>query len=509
MAEYLSPGVYVEEFDSGIKPMDGVSTSTVGFVGMTARGPLTGVPQFVGSFAEFQRIFGGYLPKGIYGQRRFLPMAVEQFFANGGSRCFVMRLLDGTGAQASAADLGTLKITASSVGAWGDSIRVSCKRSPVNDKLCNLLVSSPEFEESYENVSMDPKSDGYLVRLLEKSLLVRAEYTPAEEVPDLYSLFPDSEEDKKNGNWVTVPLTGGCDCAKGENPADKINAAVLKGTDDGPNRRSGLCAMKDVAEVSILVCPGATDPAEVQEIVTHCAEMENRVCILDMPSGMNQVTDLQQYRAQFDSSFAAMYHPWVQVFETLEKKSVYMPPSGTMAGVYARTDTERGVHKAPANEVLRNCTGLETVFGKPEQDMLNPVGVNLIRNIQGLGIRVWGARTCSSDPSWKYVNVRRLFIYIEETIRRNTGWAVFEPNDQLLWTKVRGSIASFLGTLWRNGALMGATEAEAYFVNIGKGSTMTQDDILNGRLVCVIGVAPVRPAEFVIFRITQIMEQNG
>ena len=176
-----------------------------------------------------------------------------------------------------------------------------------------------------------------------------------------------------------------------------------------------------------------------------------------------------------------------------------------MAGIYARVDNTRGVWKAPANEVVRNATGLSVHYNEAEQGKLNPKGINLIRSLPGMGIRVWGARTCSSDGNWKYINVRRLFIYLEESIKANTSWAVFEPNDENLWSRVSGTIRVFLTTLWRDGALTGSTSDEAFFVNVGK-STMTQDDILNGRLICVIGVAPVRPAEFVIFRITQKME---
>ena len=200
-----------------------------------------------------------------------------------------------------------------------------------------------------------------------------------------------------------------------------------------------------------------------------------------------------------------MYHPWLSVFDPLLKKNSYTPPSGAMAGIYARVDNTRGVWKAPANEVVRNATGLSVHYNEAEQGKLNPKGINLIRSLPGMGIRVWGARTCSSDGNWKYINVRRLFIYLEESIKANTSWAVFEPNDENLWSRVSGTIRVFLTTLWRDGALTGSTSDEAFFVNVGK-STMTQDDILNGRLICVIGVAPVRPAEFVIFRITQKME---
>lgn len=519
MAEYLSPGVYVEEFDSGIKPMEGVSTSTAGFVGMTERGKLVGVPEFVGSYSEFQRKFGGYLPKETYGDRRFLPMAVEQFFANGGSRCFVTRLLGDEGAEKAKLALGNITLSATSEGAWGNNVVLECMASPVDkEKLCNIQISvlgssdKPVQQEAYQNVSVEPSSDDYIGKLLEKSLLVDIEIGEGDISP-LLEVF--ASEDKradgvKDADRPLIRLAGGADCKDGAKPFEGVNADVLKGKDGGAGQRSGLNAFRDIPEISIIIAPGVVEPSEIQAVVTHCEIMENRVCILDMPSDVNNVTELQKFRIDnVNSSYAAMYHPWIQVFDPLEKKPSYMPPSGAMAGIYARTDNTRGVHKAPANEGIRGCTGLQILFGKPEQDMLNPVGVNLIRSIQGQSIRVWGARTCSGDASWKYINVRRLFIFIEETIRRNTAWAVFEPNDQILWTKVRGTISSFLGTLWRDGALAGGGEGDSYFVNIGKGSTMTDDDILNGRLICVIGVAPVRPAEFVIFRITQIMETNS
>lgn len=203
----------------------------------------------------------------------------------------------------------------------------------------------------------------------------------------------------------------------------------------------------------------------------------------------------------FDSTYAAMYHPWVQQFDRSIKKPAYFPPSGAVMGVYARTDVAKGVHKAPANETL-SCTGLSVSYTRAEQDILNPAGVNLIRSIPGNGIRIWGARTASSSSSFRYVNVRRLFIYVEESIRANTSWVVFEPNDASLWSRVRLTISGFLNDVWRAGMLAGASPQESYFVDIGP-STMTQDDIRAGRLICNIGIAPSRPAEFVIFRVTQ------
>ena len=217
---------------------------------------------------------------------------------------------------------------------------------------------------------------------------------------------------------------------------------------------------------------------------------------------MSKPQELLTHRETVDSDYAAMYHPWIQVLDQQAKKPAFIPPSGSVCGIFARSDATRGVHKAPANETVNNCLGLSSLYNKGEQDLLNPAGVNLIRALPGQGIRVWGGRTCSSNGLWKYVNVRRLFIYLEETIKSQTGWAVFEPNDEVLWMRVQLTISAFLRDMYRSGALVGATESEAFFVNVGH-DTMSQQDILNGRLICVIGVAPSRPAEFVIFRITQ------
>jgi phage tail sheath protein FI len=189
------------------------------------------------------------------------------------------------------------------------------------------------------------------------------------------------------------------------------------------------------------------------------------------------------------------------------KRNVYVAPSGHMAGIYARVDVERGVHKAPANEVIRGITKIAQDVTKREQDLLNPKGINALRFFPGRGNRVWGARTLSSDSSWKYINVRRLFIFVEESIDEGTQFVVFEPNDEPLWARVRQTITNFLTTVWRSGALQGTKPDEAFFVKCDR-TTMTQDDIDNGRLICLIGIAPVKPAEFVIFRIQQMTRES-
>jgi phage tail sheath protein FI len=257
----------------------------------------------------------------------------------------------------------------------------------------------------------------------------------------------------------------------------------------------------------MMAVPGITMPEVVVELVAHCERLKSRFAVLDMPKDLIKPKDLIEYRNLIDSTYAAMYHPWIQMFDRSSNKAGFIPPSGAIMGVYSRTDIERGVHKAPANETVA-CTGLMVNYTQSEQDILNPEGINLIRSFPGQGIRVWGARTASSNSAFKYVNVRRLFIFVEESIKANTNWVVFEPNDQMLWQRVALTVSSFLDGLWRNGMLAGSTASESYFVEIGT-STMTRDDIMNGRLICNIGIAPSRPAEFVIFRVTQHTAESG
>ena len=308
---------------------------------------------------------------------------------------------------------------------------------------------------------------------------------------------------------VPYELCGGTGSELVLTPAGGSNGTVLTvaagtylGKDDGPGKRTGLQAFLENGNVSIMAIPGVTLPEVQSALIAFCENKKSCFAILDIPMELTKTNDVANFRDMYDSTYAAMYHPWLQMYDAGSKHAAYFPPSGAMAGIYARSDNERGVHKAPANEVVRGCTGLSCSYNTGEQDILNPLGVNLIRAFPGRGIRVWGARTISSNGLWKYVNVRRLFIYVEESIKANTNWVVFEPNSETLWSRVTRTIANFLATCWRDGALAGSSPDQAFFVECGP-TTMTQDDIDNGRLICQIGIAPVKPAEFVIFRITQ------
>lgn len=572
MAEYLSPGVYVEEFESGLRPMEGVGTSTAGFVGMAEKGNVMGTPEFVSSFADFTRKFGGYLSENTHGEYRYLAYSVEQFFANGGTRCYVMRVVS-PDAKCASLKLGTVSFKAKNPGKWGNEITITATPavkgkaavletvdgadgvktytlsnaggfaagdtvaavvngkavaytkvvSVQDDKItlaaalkddmvdknvvpkkqlmtceCNLEVRYKDTMEAYEKVSLNAESTNFIAKVLSNSQIVDVEATEPSEAVAVYSVFTDKADSQK----AIVRLADGDDGGK-----KGITDDIFMGVDNGPGKRTGLAAFVELNNVSIMAIPGVTSPAVQLALCAQCANLGSRFAVLDLPLDVTKPQDALACREKIDSDYAAMYHPWIQIYDSLNKKPAYIPPSGAICGIFARSDAERGVHKAPANEVIYNAIGLSCLYNKAEQDILNPAGVNLIRTLPGQGIRVWGARTCSSNSLWKYVNVRRLFIYLEESIKANTSWAVFEPNDTFLWTRVKSTISSFLRDMWREGALVGESEGQAYFVNVGR-DTMSQNDILNGRLICEIGVAPSRPAEFVIFRITQMMEEE-
>jgi phage tail sheath protein FI len=276
------------------------------------------------------------------------------------------------------------------------------------------------------------------------------------------------------------------------------------GRDGGPGARTGLKCMDEVDEIAIIAAPGQISAAVQDALLSHCETRKDRFAILDSPETITGGVDkLPKPR---DSKYGAYYFPWIQVYDP-DKGNIFVPPSGHIAGVYSRTDSERGVHKAPANEIIRGALGMKYNVSKGEQDLLNPKGINAIRFMNG-AIRIWGARTLSTDPSWRYINVRRLFIMVESSIERATQWVVFEPNDHRLWKRVQRTIASFLTLLWRNGALMGTSPEQAFYVKCDD-ETNPPEVIDAGQLVVEIGLAPVKPAEFVIFRIGQMASGGG
>jgi phage tail sheath protein FI len=306
---------------------------------------------------------------------------------------------------------------------------------------------------------------------------------------------------------------------QGGSDVTDASAQALRGQEadpDDPDRPvTGLSALAEQEEISIVLGPDtvrnldlAAQHDAVSALLTHADTLRYRIAVIDPPEN-SSISAVREFRAQHDSTRGALYYPWLEIIDPTARPDpgappprLFVPPSGFVAGIYARSDIERGVFKAPANEVIRGIIGFRTNVTFGRQQVLNPEGINALRFFEGRSNRVWGARTLSSDPEWKYVNVRRLFIFLERSIDLATQYAVFEPNNERLWSSIRQSIEDFLLVQWRSGALMGTRPEEAFFVRCDR-TTMSQNDLDNGRLICLIGVAPTYPAEFVIFRIGQ------
>jgi phage tail sheath protein FI len=407
----------------------------------------------------------------------------------------------------SAADLPVLEVRpAPGVSA---ALAVEVQDVEGKDDLFKLIIKPAQGDAETFEVGFN-KGPAYLETVINggrnASKLVRVKDLAADNAASAAEKRPAASSQSLAGSGSETKAAGG-----------KVVVSSGDFTGD-PMDRTGLGGLEALDDVTIVICPdlmslyqkNQIDMKGVQVVQTammnHCEAMKGRVAILDAPPGMNaqQINNWRMREANYDSKYAALYYPWIEVDNPLEKgKTVLVPPGGHMAGIWARSDNERGVHKAPANEVVRGAIGLELNVTKGEQDGLNPNGINCIRAFPGRGIRVWGARTLSSDPSWRYLNVRRLFNFVESSIERGTQWVVFEPNDYDLWQRIKRDINAFLSVVYLNGALFGATADQAYFVRCDD-STNTQATIDLGMVITEIGIAPVKPAEFVIFRIGQM-----
>ena len=293
-------------------------------------------------------------------------------------------------------------------------------------------------------------------------------------------------------------------------PADSV-PILLQGGSDGPGPaeqdcKDALDRLEGIGEISLLCAPDENQfPRVTGYLLDQCEKLRDRFAILQAPLA---IADIGQHQRPRDSTFGAYYLPWLRIQHPETKKEQMIPPGGHLAGIYARTDSERGVHKAPANEVIRGLLvdsydqgrGLAVQVSTALQNVLNPRGVNVLRCFPGRGYRVWGARTMSADPEWRYINVRRLAIFLEQSIARGLHWVAVESNHEPLWAQVRRSIDEFLTGVWRKGMLQGTKPEAAFFVKCDV-TTMTQDDIEKGRLVALVGIAPLKPAEFLIFKI--------
>ncbi|MCA1692277.1 MAG: phage tail sheath subtilisin-like domain-containing protein [Actinobacteria bacterium] len=507
MPTYLTPGVYVEEIDSGSKPLSSGATAVAAFVGFTAKAPTDPTdpdgrrPRLVTNWTQFESLYGGFTPGAM------LPHAVYGYFNNGGSIAYIVRIPH----EQPKGDRPPLALAA---GDGKPALEVTAK------------VPDPDLQVTVEPAPPSSDGDGEA----RFTILVESGNTPLETYHDVTLTKGDRfvETATAESTLVTIKVkntTKGAQLAAGTFTMEPAPMAPVQVRDSDfagkESERSGIGGLAIADDVTMVAVPDLITAATKADgtvdldmwkavqlaLINHCEGEANRMAILDAPPGLGP-QDMRDWRANvagYDSMFAAMYYPWIKVANpvaTNGDRIISVPPSGHMAGVWARTDETRGVWKAPANETVRGALDVETPMTKAEQGLLNPIGVNCIRGFGTRGIRIWGARTLSSNPSWNYLNVRRLFNMVETTIMDGTQWVVFEPNDLALWQKVKRTLNAYLTGLWREGALFGATPDEAFFVKCDAENN-PPDSIDLGRLIVEVGIAPVKPAEFVIFRISQ------
>jgi len=550
MPEYLSPGVYVEEIDRGPKPIEGVGTAMACFVGFTEKAHMLEVvdgetltrdlfnrPQLVTNWSQYVERFGAFV------QGAYLPQAVYGYFQNGGSRCYVLSVKTIPRAQAtllnSEGKTG-LVVRAKQAGFDGLRLRVRIDAPQLAapapaEKGKGKAKDAAEGEAPAPAAAADGANPPFTVTV------EREKTTGGWAVQETLSDVSLTEVETENGakhigvaykenrrpQFIDLVVPEGNQLPLGKlwpreqqqslNIENRLLAAPTTGDFQGEIlERTGIEGLEAIDDVTMVIVPDlmtvmpgqkldlATVKSVQTMIIAHCERLGDRVAILDAPPNLSPQA-VKKWRmdiAGYDSSYATLYYPWIEVNDPTTNRPMLVPPSGHMAGVWARSDNTRGVHKAPANEVVRGATGLAYNVTKGEQDTLNPIGVNCVRAFPGMGIRVWGARTLSSNPSWRYINVRRLFNFVEKSIERGTQWVVFEPNEPRLWGRIRRDVTAFMTMVWRDGALFGSAPSEAFFVKCDGETNPTASRDL-GRLVIEIGMAPVKPAEFVIFRIFQ------
>ncbi len=524
MPEYLSPAVYVEEVSSGVKPIEGVGTSTGAFVGIAEQGPI-GQTVLIPNWTTFVKSFGDFI-KGSY-----LAHAVCQFFKEGGTRCYVVRTCHyenvtdartktakySIGILKDATDKESILVSASTEGKWGDKICVETQISPgkPEDKEFKLIVKIEKQKSKYEpsdkpEYDIVESYDDLTIENVESSINGKSQYIKLEK--------DDWDNGTKHGSGEipkvqTIILQNGNDGIYIEKDGNKESTLTLADFIGDSSAQTGLHAF-DPVDINIVAIPDRCgDRNAMLEGFNYCQVRKDCFFIADPPAEITplQVVDFKSGTGDyagngFNTSFGALYYPWVYVNDPFnDKPYLSVPPSGAVAGTISHVDVVRGVHKAPAGTpdgYLDSVTGIEKIITKGEHDVLNPVGINVIRKFPASGICIWGARTLSADPEWKYINIRRLFLYLEESIDLASQWVVFEPNSPALWGSVIRNISAFLLMVWRSGALFGSTPEEAFFVKVD--AENNPEEVRNvGQLIIEVGVAPVRPAEFVIIRISQ------
>lgn len=507
-ATYVTPGVYIEEVDKGSKPIEAAGASMAAFVGVTAeashkvlnsetgeRVPVESVlnkPTLVTNWTQYQNIFGGFI-SGAY-----TPDAVYGYFNNGGGACYVSSIK-----ALKEADDNAVAATASipPASGKGKGMTVTAKLAGESGNDLAVIIKNDSEGDTF-TMSVGGETHAGLTMKKGDTHVGTVEFT-AVTISDL----------------GTAALTEGTYQLEGGG-SPPLTAADFIGD---VSKRTGLGGLEAFEDIRLVICPdlmaGYDDTDAFKEkikavqtaMIADCERLRYRFAVLDTPPGLNaqQAKEWRMY-VNFDSSYAAMYYPWIEIADLSDSPQTakFVPPSGHMVGVYNRVDAQVGFHKAPANEVVAGAISIELNLTKGEQGVLNPIGVNCIRSFPGRGIRVWGGRTLSSDGSWRYINVRRLFIVVGASLDTGMQWVVFEPNDHTLWAKVRRDANAFLSTIWLSGALFGTTKDQAFYVKCDE--ELNPPEIRDlGQLIIEIGMAPVKPAEFVIFRLSQWAGPNA
>jgi phage tail sheath protein FI len=539
MATYLTPGVYVEEIPSPNKPIEGVSTSTAAFIGLAPAGPLN-EPVEIANWSQFVNVFSdpAHPKAGPFLEGAYLAHAVRGFFLNGGNLCWVVRV-GGEGDVQAELPAALKDKPALPAGEDEDrpiAFQAIAKEDAGADVRLELTLDPPK-PKAIEPANDGKQGDG------QQEAAKDAAQPKAEAQADTYTLVVSSgsrheryagvtaaeltEQVNKESELIELkvpdgaqaPLQGKYNLSAAAVAVKDVAKQAVGEIEGTGAKREGLGSLVALEDVSIVCVPDAVAIAGEDEkmltaiqtsVIAHCEDMEDRVAVLDTPKDMepSEALTWRMSTAGYNSKQATLYWPWLEVMDPLNKVPMLVPPCGHVAGVWARTDATRGVHKAPANEGILGITGLGYRIADAQQGELNRSGLNCIRSFPGAGIKVWGARTLSNDPEWRYLNVRRLFNYISDSIRQGTQWAVFEPNDERLWMQLQIAVSNFLTLSWRSGALFGATPEQAFFVKCD--SETNPPEVRDaGQVITEIGIAPVKPAEFVIFRISQYTANEG
>jgi uncharacterized protein len=513
MAEYLSPEVYIEEIPSGLKPIQGVGTSTAAFVGLAQKGPFgEAVP--ITSFAQFGKTFGSYIDGA------FLAFALRSFFSEGGTSCYVVRTchyaapagppapkeptaVAATQTFANATPINVLRLTADSAGAWGNDLSVTIRTLTAVDRFLLEVRYAGDLVEAFDNLTMDTASPDYAVTRITGGSAPSAYVDAVDLVPIASPLTPAQRRPAATGSPIFL--------ATGDDGLTNLAPIDFYGEQELGN---GFYAFDKIIGINLMAVPEAVDRSVHIKGYGYCELRKDCFYVADSQSTITTADDVVNYKLaqgvysgqnSLNSKYGALYAPWVSVFDPRSGKGIAVPPSGAVTGRYAGVDQSRGVHKAAAgidDGRLLSVLDVDKDFSDADQGKLNPIGINVIRKFTGVGPVLWGARTTSSDPEWTYFNVRRFFLFVEQSVKAATKWAVFEPNDPALWKAITVAVSGFLRTQWINGALVGLKEDDAFYVKCDA-ETNPPESVDLGRVITEVGLAVVKPAEFVILRFSQ------